>query len=222
MFSQIALNESVLFEKLHQFSESNFWLNLNAEEEKLFGELNYYQEHLNFPAVKNDVGQIINFFVSLRKPKKIFEFGSGYGHSAFWYFTGKNTSIERVVLTEKRTDLEPLFYKLPWPKDWLDKMTYLQKDAFLALEQESDLDFILIDGQKSLYLDFIKLALEKLNPNGLIFIDNAFIKGGFLVPENENKQVVIKIKELFEFIKKSNLKRVFLPVTDGLIVLQKI
>lgn len=223
MFSQVPLSEHQLLDQLHQYSENHFWFELNQTEKYLFQELNRYKENLNFPAVKNDVGQILNFIVRSYRPKRIFEFGSGYGHSCFWYLAAihEKDQPQQIFLTEKRTDLGLHFHQLPWPQEWKEKIHYEQGDAFIALENKNELDLILVDGQKSSYLEFIIKALPQLKSQGLIVIDNAFIKGGFLLEENQDKLVVKNTKALYEFIETSSLNRVFLPVRDGLILLQK-
>jgi predicted O-methyltransferase YrrM len=221
VYSKNPLSESDLLTKLHAFSEDTFWINLSSEETRLFSELENLKNSFHFPAVKNDVGQLLNFLVQTRKPKTIFEFGSGYGHSAFWYLAQVKNLPQKIYLTEKRTDLVAPFEQLSWPELWKKSLDYFQGDAFERLAQIDYIDLALVDGQKADYLSFIQKIEPKLNSQSMIVIDNAFIKGIFLQEENQNKEVVKKTLELFEFIKGSNFVRAFLPVRDGIILLQK-
>lgn len=196
-------------------------MKFSSAESCLFSELEHLKTSFHFPAVKNDVGQLLNFLVQTRNPKTIFEFGSGYGHSAFWYLAQVKNFPSKIYLTEKRTDLVAPYEALPWPSEWKKVLDYYQGDAFERLAQIDQIDLTLVDGQKADYLSFIQKVEPKLTKNALVVIDNAFIKGTFLQEENQNKEVVKKTLELFTFIKQSNYSRVFLPVRDGIILLQK-
>jgi predicted O-methyltransferase YrrM len=205
------------FEQLFQFSESlpyhkNFGIYQN-----LYSELEQRRLELNFPAVRKDVGMLLSFFCSLKKPKKIFEFGSGFGMSAFYYLWGSD-QIEKIYLTEKREDLKPVFESLPWPQDWKEKIDYFNGDAFRKIEDLNNLDFVLIDGEKAFYLDFLKILLEKLSDEGIVFIDNAFLEGKILDPQKNKERQMLK---MHEYIKDLPFDCLFLPFRDGVTIIQK-
>ena len=212
------------FEQLNKFSLSKpYESNLNSVETKLLQELNHHQINLNFPAIREDIGQLINFLFKWVRPKRIFEFGSGYGHSSFWYFLNNNF-IESVILTEKRDDLLSVYNSLDWPSDWKNKTTYIQGDAFETFKNVSELDFILIDGVKADYLRFLKESETKINSNGMVLIDNSYWRGSFLDSDLvQSKNSARMIKELHEYINKSEFwEAVFLPYEDGVTLLRPI
>ena len=210
------------FDQLKKFSESTPYLLLESDERALFNKLKLNEEKLNFPAIRDDVGSFINFIFGWQKPKRIFEFGSGYGQSCFWYLLN-NSSIEKIYLTEKRDDLQVVFNELPWLPSWLEKMEYHQRDSFEVFSSLSNFDFILIDGVKADYLKFLKMAEERLNPGGLIFIDNSYWRGSFLDDEVVAKKLTAQsIKELHQYISSNNIfESVFIPFEDGVSVLRK-
>lgn len=210
------------FEQLNKFSSSlPYQTSMTEEDKDLFNKLKFNQKELNFPAIRDDIGQMINFLFKWIKPKSIFEFGSGYGQSTFWYFLN-NEFVEKVVLTEKRDDLEKVFHSLPWPENWKNKIQYNQKDAFEVFESIDDVDFVLIDGVKADYLNFLKACENKLNNDGLVLIDNSYWRGSFLDEKMVNtKQTAKKIKELHEYIDLSHKwEAVFLPYEDGVTLLR--
>lgn len=216
------LNYPFDFNTLFSFSNSLPYLGLKDSHRHLFNDLNNYQTTLNFPAVQNDVGELLSFLCGLVRPKIIFEMGSGYGHSCFWYMVGGHEFIEKVVLTEKRDDLESIFYKISWDTDFKSKIEYHQGDAFEKLQQIKDIDLLLIDGVKGDYLKFLEESFDKLNENALIVIDNSFWRGSFLDEEYAEKKSAKNIKELHEYISSSNkFAAVFLPFKDGVTLLRK-
>lgn len=212
------------YQTLTNFSKEAPYLSLSEEELSLLNHLEQIQTKLNFPAINRDVGSFINFMMNFLKPKTIFEMGSGYGHSSFWYFAKNCPMPESVHLTEKRDDLTEQFENIHWPALWRDKIFYEQADAFDVLKKVDQIDFALIDGVKADYLDFLRAVYPKMSKGGVVLIDNSYWRGSFLDQElSRTKDSARKIKELHEFIQTSPLwSSVFVPYVDGLSILMKI
>lgn len=209
--------------QLHNYSQEQPFIRVGDELNILLEKLEFTRNKLNFPAVNNDVGQFLRFLSSTYCPKKIFEFGSGYGHSAFWYFLD-NPALEVVYLTEKNPNLHSYFESMPWPSTWKSKMDYYQGNAFEKLKEINDLDLILVDGLKATYLDFLKECETKIRSNGMVIIDNAYWRGSFLDPDLTQKNNSAKaIKELHHYIQNSKKWLAsFIPFQDGVILLKPI
>lgn len=200
------------------FSESDPYQDHDGSEE-LFNCLNRLKQIYNFPAVNDDVGSFLKLLSTMKAPKNIFEMGSGYGHSAYWYLKGSDFSIKNIYLTEKREDLEVEFNSLPWPELWREKLTYYRGDAFEYFNSlHCEFDMILIDGVKAQYLDFLSLCINKLSARGVIIIDNSYWRGSFLDEKlSETKQSAKQIKELHSWIKSnSKINASFIPFRDGI------
>lgn len=211
------------FDQLKNFSESNPYLSLDPQQSSLLKYLDAKRLDLNFPAVTNDIGSFLSFITLLINPKVIFEFGSGYGQSAFWFLRGAR-NLDKIILCEKRDDLISVFEQAPWSDEDFKKIEYNQGDAFERLEILDQADLFLVDGVKADYLKFLKLCRDKISDNGLVIIDNSYWRGSFLDPELcETKLTAKNIKELHLFIKESNdWDAVFIPYVDGLTLLRPI
>lgn len=214
---------SLSFPQLHKYSHDQPFVQLHNEQKELLELLEKNRKELDFPAVTSDVGQLLRFLSATIRPKNIFEFGSGYGHSAFWYFLD-NPTIEHVYLTEKNPNLPAYFKALPWPESWKSKMEYFHGNAFERIESLNELDMILVDGVKATYLDFLKICETKIAPNGIVIIDNAYWRGSFLDPELSQKENSARaIKELHQYIQDSDFwLSTFIPYQDGVILLRPI
>lgn len=211
------------FETLFEFANSDPYNMVDSSYRELFEKINQFKKDLNFPAVNNDVGVLINFLVQLKRPKNIFEMGSGYGHSAFWYLQNDYEFIENIYLTEKRDDLKTHFEALPWPVNYKKLLTYHQGDAFELLETVKSIDFLLIDGVKADYLRFLEDSFERLSDGALIIIDNSYWRGSFLDPGLQNKKSSQNILQLHEYLKRSTqFQSIFLPFKDGISLLRKL
>ncbi len=211
------------FHQLHQFSLNRAILNFNTDEKVLWADLVHFSRELNFPSLQADAGAFINWMIPfLGKKLNIFEFGSGFGHSAFWYFAcNKSSSIDQVHLTERREDLRAYFEKLNWPDQWKRKMLYHQGDGLVYLQQQSQkFDMALIDGQKSSYQQCLQILSEQMKPAGLVFIDNMFWKGQILEQSvARSTQALIDLHEWL--LTQQDFEVLFLPVADGVSVLRK-
>jgi predicted O-methyltransferase YrrM len=204
---------------LLEFSSSSPYQNIDKQYLDLKRELEALRGKYNFPAVTSDVGSFLQFLSSIKSPQNIFEMGSGYGHSAFWYLLGSAESIEKIYLTEKRTDLIKEFNDLSWPANWRDKLDYYQGDAFKQFDElDCKFDLILIDGVKAHYLSFLEKCLAKLNPGGVVIVDNSYWRGSFLDKDVRiKKQTAQSIFDLHEWIKSNdNIVASFIPFVDGI------
>lgn len=211
------------FETLDEFSNSLPYESFTNEEQALYEQLVRLKDKYNFPAVENNVGSFISFLITLIRPKIVFEMGSGYGHSAFWYLVGKEKSVEKIYLTERRKDLLIEFNQLSWPADFKQKLNYFLGDAYTKVKEVSDIDFLLIDGQKSDYKKFLDSNYEQLSEGCIIVIDNSYWRGSFLDTEQRLKHNSAKsIYELHEYVNKSDkYESAFIPFKDGVSVLRK-
>lgn len=210
------------FETLDEFSNSLPYEQFSSDEERLYIELLELKKKYRFPAVENNVGSLLSFLTSLVRPKIIFEMGSGYGQSAFWYLVSKSETLDKIYLTERRDDLAAEFEKLSWPKNFKQKLNYFQGDAYEKIKEISNIDLLLIDGQKSDYKKFLSDHYEKLNPGCLVIIDNSYWRGSFLDQEQREKyNSAQSIFDLHEYIKFSDkFEKIFIPFKDGVTVLR--
>lgn len=210
------------FEELDTFSNTLPY-EFNSKD-TLLDQLNDLKSKYNFPSVENNIGSFLSFLVSILKPRIIFEMGSGYGHSAYWYSCSENSFLEKIILTERRDDLEDEFHKLPWPKDFKNKIEYFKGDAFERLNSCSEIDFVLIDGQKSDYGRFLEIVTPKLNKGAMVAIDNSYWRGSFLSKEMRDKHNSAEaIFELHESIRNNrSFESCFVPFRDGLSLLRKL
>lgn len=210
------------FNQLNEFSKDlPYGFQADESIQQLYNQLKKKEKEFNFPAIRDDIGKFVSLLFTWVKPKTIFEFGSGYGQSCFWYLLN-NSEIESIILTEKRKDMPSVFESLPWPKKWKEKITYHRADAFVVFKDVETIDFVLIDGVKADYLSFLKECESKISKDGLVLIDNSYWRGSFLDPEvSKNKQTAKNIKSLHQYINESKFwDSVFIPFEDGVTLLR--
>lgn len=182
-------------------------------QDEFYLQLESFRIKLNFPSISPEVGSLIYFLIYSLKCKNVLEIGSGYGHSAYWSL--KSPFLEKIILTEQKESLYSLFKTLSFPHQ--EKIFYYLGDA-LNYISENDLlsfDFILIDGQKSLYLEYLKSIEHKIKEGTIILLDNTLLERSLTVSHSLQK-LHTYINDNTSFIK------IFLPLSTGITLLRKI
>ncbi|HET8760551.1 MAG TPA: O-methyltransferase [Nitrospiria bacterium] len=130
-----------------------------------------------FPIVGRVVGVFIEVMALSVGARTIFEFGSGYGYSAYWFSRAVGPEGSVICTDGKadnarkaRTYLERVGR---WPR--IDFRVGWAQDAFRATEGRFDV--IYNDVDKDAYPEVWRLARERVRPGGLYIADNTLWSG---------------------------------------------
>lgn len=136
-----------------------------------------------FPTVGPDVGAFLRLCARLVDADSVFEFGSGYGYSAYWVAPAL-PSDGQIVLTEVDRD------ELEQAREYLsrggydDRAVFEQGDAIETVEHyDGPFDLVLVDNENHRYIDAFEAVREKLAPGGVVIADNVITATGQFDPE---------------------------------------
>lgn len=136
-----------------------------------------YADETGFPTVGHEVGATLRMAARMVDAERVFEFGSGYGYSAYWFAEALPEDGE-IVLTEHDED------ELAMAREYMDRggfdglARYEAGDALDAIERyEGPFDVVLIDHQKHRYCEAFDAVREKVSPGGVVVADNAMKAG---------------------------------------------
>ncbi|PSQ25959.1 methyltransferase [Halobacteriales archaeon QS_9_68_17] len=136
-----------------------------------------YADETGFPTVGHEVGATLRMAARMVDAERVFEFGSGYGYSAYWFAEALPEDGE-IVLTEHDED------ELAMAREYMDRggfdglARYEAGDALDAIERyEGPFDVVLIDHQKHRYREGFDAVREKVSPGGVVVADNAMKAG---------------------------------------------
>lgn len=108
-----------------------------------------------------------------------------------------------------------------------DKITVKLGPAVETLEKlleengPGSFDFVFIDADKSNYLNYYKLAIELIRPNGLIAVDNT-LWDGRVTDESDTSEHTVAIRQINDFIRDDQRIDVsFLRLGDGTTLCRK-
>ena len=175
----------------------------------------YADERDGFPIVGPVVGGLLHQLALVLRARRVFEVGSGFGYSAFW-FSRALPDGGTVTLTDYDPD------HLERAHTWLGQAGLAERcrilppgDGLEALAREGETqDLIFLDGKKEEYPRALSLALQKLRSGGLL-VANSVLWGG-AVARGETDPATSGLREYTRVAFGSEgLVSTLLPVRDG-------
>ncbi|WP_254864213.1 O-methyltransferase [Halovivax gelatinilyticus] len=187
-----------------------------------------HADECGFPIIGPDAGGVLRSYAAATRAERVFEFGSGFGYSAYWFLKGMADDGE-IILTE--IDKEELAEgeRFLAEAGVADRATFEHGDAMeIAREHEGPFDVVLIDHQKSRYADAFELIRDELAPGGVVIADNIFygavdyedilpyVESGEPLPDDDNTR---GIADYLDTVRAADgFHTVVLPVGSGLAV----
>lgn len=166
-------------------------------------------------------GRVLSMLSKLCRPQCILEIGTFTGYATLCLAEGLSPTgtIHTLDINEELEERVRAYFD---ESDYRDKITYLIGNAVnLIPTLNLNPDLVFIDADKknnALYYDMI---FDRVNPGGLILIDNVLWSGKVMGAEKMDKDTSL-ISELNEKIKADNrVESLILPIRDGLWLIRK-
>jgi len=146
-------------------------------EDKLVDEMHTYAEINEVPIIGPLVGKYLYQIALITNAEKIFEMGSGFGYSAYWFakaFKGKG-KVNCTDFSGDHKEAAKSFFKKAGFENYLE---FVCGNSLEILKESGDkYDIIFIDIDKEEYPYVIDITYDKLNKNGLMIADNTLWYG---------------------------------------------
>ena len=164
-------------------------------------------------------GRVLSIISKLINPKTILEIGTYTGYSALCLAEGLS-SEGKIITIDKNEELETLQNKYFTKSGFRNQITQKVGNAIEIIPTiEEKFDLVFIDADKSNYVNYFNLIVDKMNSGGIILSDNV-LWSGKVVEKLNPKDVDTKI--LLEYNKLLNtdarIETVLLPIRDGLTI----
>lgn len=144
--------------------------------EEIFGEMRRYAKERNIPVMLGDSARLLYDTVKSVNPKKILEIGTAIGFSGSVMLTAAaeaelfTVDIDESAQNAARENFEKAGV--------LSRVTFWTGDAAEIVRYlTGSFDFILLDGPKGHYYEFLPYLYNALTEGGVIFADNVLFKG---------------------------------------------
>lgn len=126
-----------------------------------------------FPTVGREVGQFLQVLTRMVDAQAIFEFGSGFGYSAYW-FASALPADGQVILTEVDADELDQARTFFERGGLADRAVFEHGDAIeIVAGYDGPFDVVLIDNEKRDYPAALDSVAEKVRTGGVVVADNA-------------------------------------------------
>lgn len=218
-----AVNPSVLA-PVHPTIESYMRGLLSHTDHAVLMEMEALAEKNNFPIVGRLVGVFLETMAKTINAKRVFEFGSGYGYSAYWFAkavgaTGQVICSEADFLNKEKAEQ---YLGAAGLLERVDFQAGMAQDIFAQTEGLFDLCYNDVD--KGDYPEIWSLAKNRIRPGGLYIADNVLWRGrvavenftdvfkGWTEAIREHNQLIFNDPDFDTFIN---------PTRDGVIVARK-
>ena len=181
-------------------------------------------ENNNFPIIGRLVGTFIETMARAINAKRIFEFGSGYGYSAYWFAKAVGEKGTVICSDGDPINKEKAEQYLSSAELWnrVNFHTGYAQEIFSKTEGLFDICYNDVD--KGQYPEIWHLAKNRIRPGGLYIADNALWHGrvavknyidlvpGWTEAIKEHNQLIFNDPEFDAFIN---------PTRDGVIVARR-
>ncbi|MFB6120205.1 MAG: O-methyltransferase [Halobacteriaceae archaeon] len=140
--------------------------------EPLLDEMTAHGRERNFPIVGPNAGRLLRILARTGGAERVFEFGSGFGYSAAW-FAGALPDDGEIVLTDYDEDNLASAQGFLRQGGYDGIARYEVGDAIETFRAaEGEFDVVLVDLEKTKYVEAFELAREQVSDGGLVVADN--------------------------------------------------
>jgi len=173
------------------------------------------------PIVGRQVGSFLYQLAMITKAKRIFELGSAFGYSAYWFAkaVGKDGQVVFTDLSRDNIELAKEFIERTGFQDIIQ--VHLGDGAVILDEINGEFDIIFNDIEKEDYPQIIDKAYNKLKSGGLFITDNVLWHGRVLSEDNSpSTQGVREFTKLL--MSHEGFYTTIVPIRDGLSISVKL
>ena len=164
-------------------------------------------------------GRILSMISKLIRPKNILEIGTYTGYSALCLAEGLS-SEGKIFTLDKNEELETLqnkYFEKSGFRNQIEQFVGNAIEIIPTIDQKFDMVFI--DADKSNYINYFHLIIDKMNSGGIILSDNVLWSGKVvekLDPKDKDTRVLLEYNKLLNT--DDRVETVLLPIRDGLTI----
>ena len=164
-------------------------------------------------------GRVLSMISKLHQPKIVLEIGTYTGYSALCLAEGLAPE-GKIITIDKNEELETLqnkYFEKSGFRNQIEQKVGNALEIISTIDQKFDLVFI--DADKSNYINYFHLIIDKMNSGGIILSDNVLWSGKVvekLNPKDLDTKVLLEYNKLLN--NDDRIETVLLPIRDGLTV----
>lgn len=189
--------------------------------EPVLDEMHALAKERDFPIVGPQVGRLLYVLAKTSGARRVFELGSGFGYSAWWFCKAMGPE-GRVVLTDASRENCDLASNFLGRAGFGERVQIEQDSAFDAFDRLADgfgpIDIVFCDIDKHGYPEAYDRAARVLRPGGLFITDN-MLWSGQVIDDSDQSADTEGVRALTERLYSgSEFLTALMPVRDGVTV----
>lgn len=162
-------------------------------------------------------GRVLSLLSKLISPKYILELGTYTGYSALCLAEGlqEGGSIHTIDINEELHEMQRRYFNRSPYGSQIHQ--YVGDAIEIVPGLDLTFDLVFIDAEKSEYLNYLEVVLEKTKSGSVILSDNVLWSGKVTEAPAEKDKATQTLQQYNEILKNDpRLETVILPVRDGL------
>lgn len=206
----------------HPLADEYSALHTSPEDEVLHQIHEQSLQHSHATMLSTEVqGQFLSFISQLAKPKYVLEIGTFTGYSALCMCKGLQASGELHTIELREADAKVSLEN--FQRAGKQDLIHLHRGNALEIIPTLDFkwDLVFIDADKTGYITYYEMVLERLSDEGMIIADNVLFHGQVLEDPISGKNA----KAIDAFNKHvandPRTQQVLLTIRDGLLLIKK-
>ncbi|WP_299228631.1 O-methyltransferase [uncultured Psychroserpens sp.] len=167
-------------------------------------------------------GRVLSMISKLKQPKTILELGTFTGYATLCLAEGLMTNgrIDTIDINEELADFQRKYFHASDYGHQIHQHIGNALDIIPTLNNTYDLVFI--DADKTNYVNYFHLIIDKVSPGGIIISDNVLWHGKVVEPLKEKDESTKAVLEFNTLLKEDHrIETVVLPIRDGLTISRK-
>lgn len=188
-----------------------------SDDEEVLLEMEARAEREGFPIIGRLCGQLLEVMARAISARRIFEMGSGFGYSAYW-FSRAVGSMGEIHLTDMDAANRDSALEYLERAGLVEPITYHVGDALSIFgETSGEFDIVYCDVDKEGYPRAWETARSRVRVGGLYMCDNMLWSGRVVEPEPDARTAAID--ETNKAIASDpDWRSIIVPTRDGVVV----
>ncbi len=166
-------------------------------------------------------GKFLEMISRMISPDCILEIGTYTGYSSICLARGLKPGgvLITVEPNDEISEFTDQYLKKAGVYERIIRITGRIQDVIGKIDRQPDL--VYIDGDKREYIEYFRIAIEKVKPGGFIIADNVLWGGKILQTDTRDQQTrgIIEFNEMIR--RQENIENLILPVRDGIMLIRK-
>jgi predicted O-methyltransferase YrrM len=164
-------------------------------------------------------GRVLSMISKLVQPKSVLEIGTYTGYSALSIAEGLHSEgkIHTIDKNEELESLQEKYFEKAGFKNQI--LQYVGNALDIIPTIDTKFDLVFIDADKSNYINYFHLVIDKMNAGGIILSDNVLWSGKVvekLDPKDLDTKTLLAYNKLLN--SDERVETVLLPIRDGLTI----